>query len=436
MVDMEKLVSLCKRRGFIYPGSEIYGGINGFWDYGPMGVELKRNIKEQWWKNMVQNRDNCVGVDCAIIMHPDVWKTSGHVDGFHDPMVDCVDCKKRFRADHLEGTKCPECGGALTEPKQFNLMFKTHIGAVEDSQSVAYLRPETAQGIFVQYINVLNDSRLKPPFGIAQIGKSFRNEVNPRNFIFRSREFEQMEMEFFCHPKEADEWFEYWVKERREWYSYIGIKPENIRARRHEKEELAHYAKACVDLEYNFPFGWQELEGIANRQDFDLREHQKFSGKKLEYFDDETKETYIPYVIEPSAGVDRSILVALCDAYEEQVEPERTVLHFSPRIAPIEVGVFPLMKKPVLVEKAMEIEKKLRPHFRTFYDQVGSIGRRYRRQDECGTPCCLTVDYETIEKDNCVTLRDRDSLTQVRVPIETIIAEVRRFLDSLCEKKN
>jgi glycyl-tRNA synthetase len=427
-MEMKKLVSLCKRRGFIYPSSEIYGGINGCWDYGPLGVELKRNIKELWWRDIVLSRTNVVGMDASILMHPDVWKASGHVDSFYDPMVDCKSCKKRFRADEVAGGKCPECGGELTEQRSFELMFKTFLGAVEDKASTIYLRPETAQGIFVQFPNVLNDSRQKLPFGIAQIGKAFRNEINPRNYTFRSREFEQMELEFFIAPNGNKDWFEFWVGERMKWYKDVGIREENLRTREHRSEELAHYAKKCVDVEYNFPFGWQELEGIADRQDFDLSQHAKFSGKNLTYHDEKSGESFIPHVIESSAGVDRILLTLLVDAYDE--EPERVVLRFSPKTAPIKVGVFPLLKKSPLVERASELEKTLRESYTTFYDDVGAIGRRYRRQDEVGTPCCVTVDFQTLE-DDTVTLRDRDSMEQVRVPAKDIISEVSKFLRNM-----
>ncbi len=427
-MEMKKLVSLCKRRGFIYPSSEIYGGINGCWDYGPLGVELKRNIKELWWRDIVLSRTNVVGMDASILMHPDVWKASGHVDSFYDPMVDCKSCKKRFRADEVAGGKCPECGGDLTEQRSFELMFKTFLGAVEDKASTIYLRPETAQGIFVQFPNVLNDSRQKLPFGIAQIGKAFRNEINPRNYTFRSREFEQMELEFFIAPNGNKEWFEFWVGERMKWYKDVGIREENLQTREHRPEELAHYAKKCVDVEYNFPFGWQELEGIADRQDFDLSQHAKFSGKNLTYHDEKSGESFIPHVIESSAGVDRILLTLLVDAYDE--EPERVVLRFSPKTAPIKVGVFPLLKKSPLVERASELEKTLRESYTTFYDDVGAIGRRYRRQDEVGTPCCVTVDFQTLE-DDTVTLRDRDSMEQVRVPAKDIISEVSKFLRNM-----
>ena len=425
MIDMESLVSLCKRRGFIYQSSELYGGMNGCWDYGPLGVELRRNIKDSWWKNVVQDRLNVVGMDSSIIMRSEVWVASGHVEHFHDPMVDCKECKKRFRADHVEGENCPECGGELTGARQFNLMFKTHAGAVEDDASAVYLRPETAQGIFVQFPNVLNDSRQKLPFGIGQIGKAFRNEVTPRNFIFRSREFEQMEMEFFCSPEETGKWFDFWVQERLNWYYEIGIKKERLRVRPHAESELAHYAKQCVDIEYEFPFGWQELEGIADRQDFDLSQHQANSGKKITYFDESTKQKYVPHVIETSAGVDRILLTVMADAFEQ--EEERVVLRFSAITAPISVAVFPLIRKDPLQDKAKEIERGLRRRFRTSYDDKGAIGRRYRRQDEAGTPCCVTVDFDTLE-DNTVTLRYRDSMEQIRVNCDDIATEVDKFL--------
>ena len=432
-VKMEKLVSLCKRRGYIYPSSEIYGGVSGCWDYGPMGTELKRNVKEFWWKYMVRDRENVVGMDSSIIMHPEVWKASGHVESFADPMVDCTKCKKRFRADEAEGGKCPECGGRLTDVRSFNLMFKTYLGVVEDEASVVYLRPETCQGIFVQFLNVLNDSRQKIPFGIAQIGKSFRNEVNPRNFIFRSREFEQLEMEFFVSPDDGDKWFQYWVDERLKWYSELGINQKKLRFEEHPQKELAHYAKKAGDIMYEFPFGWKELEGVHDRTDFDLSRHSEFSGKNFTYKDDLTGKSYVPNVIETSAGVDRTLLAILVDAYAEEDEPERTVLRLSPIVAPVKVAVFPLLRRSPLKEKAREIEKTLRAHFTTFYDEVGAIGRLYRRQDEVGTPCCVTVDHQTFE-DNTVTLRDRDTLEQIRVSVDNIVEEVRKFLEELTRK--
>ncbi len=420
-VSMEKIVSLSRRRGFIFQSSEIYGGLSSCWDYGPLGVELKRNVKEAWWKAMVHNRDDVVGLDCSILMHPDVWKASGHVDGFSDPMVDCKVCKMRWRADTLETTVCPSCGGELTEPRQFNLMFKTFMGPVEDAASIVYLRPETAQGIFVNFQNVVNTTRKKLPFGIAQTGKSFRNEITTGNFIFRSREFEQMEMEFFCIPGTDEQWHEYWLSERMNWYLKLGIKPENLRLREHSKDELAHYAKACYDIEFMFPMGWSELEGIANRCDFDLTQHSKFSGKSLEYSDSESKEHVIPYVIEPSAGVDRSVLAFLCNAYCEEPDKDeiRTVLKLHPSLAPYKVAILPLSKKENLVKLAKDVHNSLRQQWITTYDDTQSIGRRYRRQDEIGTPYCVTVDFDSLE-DNQVTVRERDSMKQIRIPISEL----------------
>jgi len=420
-VSMEKIVSLSRRRGFIFQSSEIYGGLSSCWDYGPLGVELKRNVKEAWWKAMVHNRDAVVGLDCSILMHPDVWKASGHVDGFSDPMVDCKVCKMRWRADTLETTVCPSCGGELTEPRQFNLMFKTFMGPVEDAASIVYLRPETAQGIFVNFQNVVNTTRKKLPFGIAQTGKSFRNEITTGNFIFRSREFEQMEMEFFCIPGTDEQWHEYWLSERMNWYLNLGIKPENLRFREHSKDELAHYAKACYDIEFMFPMGWSELEGIANRCDFDLTQHSKFSGKSLEYSDSESKEHVIPYVIEPSAGVDRSVLAFLCNAYCEEPDKDeiRTVLKLHPSLAPYKVAILPLSKKENLVKLAKDVHNSLRQQWITTYDDTQSIGRRYRRQDEIGTPYCVTVDFDSLE-DNQVTVRERDSMKQIRIPISEL----------------
>ncbi|RMD83474.1 MAG: glycine--tRNA ligase [Candidatus Dadabacteria bacterium] len=421
-VTMEKIVNLAKRRGFVFPSSEIYGGLGSCWDYGPLGVELKRNVKEAWWRDTVTTRPDVVGLDCSILMHPRVWEASGHVANFTDPLVDCKQCKERFRADHVEGDCCPKCGGELTEPRQFNLMFKTFMGPVEDTAAQVYLRPETAQGIFVNFANVVNTMRLRPPFGIAQIGKSFRNEITPGNFLFRTREFEQMELEYFVKPGQDEPWFRYWLERRMAWYIDYGIRPENLRLRPHGPEELAHYAKSCSDVEYEFPIGWQELEGIANRTDFDLRAHMEYSGKDLSYYDDIAKERYVPYVIEPSAGADRSTLAFLVDAYDEEgpEEDRRVVLRLHPALAPIKVAVFPLMRKAGHPEKAQEIVEMLRPHFAVAYDQAGSIGRRYRRQDEIGTPLCVTVDYQTLE-DDTVTLRDRDSMEQERVAIADLV---------------
>lgn len=426
---MEKIVSLAKRRGFIFPSSEIYGGLSSCWDYGPIGIELKRNVKEAWWDCMVHRRDDVEGLDCSILMAPQVWVASGHLKNFTDPLVDCKECKKRWRQDKLDDpTKCPECSGELTEARNFNLMFKTFMGPVEDSSAVVYMRPETAQGMFVNFKNVLVSSRQKPPFGIAQMGKSFRNEITPGNFTFRTREFEQMEMEFFVPPQEDEKWYEYWKETRRNWYLQYGMREEHLRLREHEKSELAHYAKACADVEFLYPWGWDELEGIANRTDYDLSTHQEHSNKDLTYYDDQTRERYLPYVIEPAAGADRTTLAFLIDAYEEEVKENgetRVVLHFHPKLAPIKVAVFPLVKKEGLDEIAKKVEADLRESFTTFYDQAGAIGRRYARQDEIGTPFCVTVDYDT-KADNCVTLRLRDSMEQKRVKIEELEKEIRQ----------
>jgi glycyl-tRNA synthetase len=420
-VDMDKLVSLCRRRGFIFPSSEIYGGLSSCWDYGPLGVELKKNIKEAWWRATVQRRDDIVGLDASILMHPKVWEASGHVEGFSDPLVECKKCHKRWRSDELEGDKCPDCGGELTEPRLFNLMFKTFVGPVEDEASVVYLRPETAQGMFVNFENVLNTTRKRLPFGIAQIGKSFRNEVTTGNFIFRCREFEQMEIEFFVKPGTDKEWFDYWVEERLNWYMSLGIRKDNLKLREHTKEELAHYARECYDVNYLYPMGWAELEGIANRGDFDLVEHAKSSGKSLSYYDEESKEHIVPYIIEPSAGVDRTALAILCDAYDEDVADgeARVLLHLHPSVAPIKVAVLPLSRKETLAPLARDVYAELRQCWMTAFDEAQSIGRRYRRQDEIGTPFCVTVDFESLE-DKQVTIRERDSLRQIRVPIETL----------------
>jgi glycyl-tRNA synthetase len=465
MIDMDALVSLSKRRGFIFQSSEIYGGLGSSWDYGPLGVELKRNIRNLWWRDIVHLRDDIVGLEAAILMHPQVWKASGHVDRFTDPMVDCRACKLRFRADKLDEepwvhycpakkenkfevpagepckhcgsrrTLCPECGkGDLTDPRQFNLMLKTFLGPVEDDAAVTYLRPETAQGMFVNFDNVLQATRKKLPFGIAQIGKSFRNEITPGNFIFRTREFEQMELEFFVNPDDtvngqpADEyWHEWWIQERFAWYLRYGIRDGNLRIREHSKEELAHYAKRCVDIEYQFSIGWSELEGIANRTDFDLRQHSAWSGRSLTYFDEERKSHIVPYVIEPAAGVDRSLLAFLTDAYHvEEVRGEkRVVLRFHPEIAPVKIAVLPLLKKrEEIVARATAIRNELGRQWVTVYDDTAAIGRLYRRQDEVGTPYCVTVDVQTVgdpdggePPDHRVTIRDRDSMSQIRVPI-------------------
>ncbi len=492
---MDKLTALCKRRGFIFQSSEIYGGIGGFWDYGPLGVELKRNVKNAWWEDIVRKRDDMVGLDSAIIMNPKVWEASGHVGGFTDPMVDCKACKSRFRADRLftvrffseetgqpvhaagvqaetpeqaaqlaaekasskirrrlqkgyttrayapgnepgaeDKSLCPVCGelDQLTEARTFNLMFKTHVGAMEDSSSVAYLRPETAQGIFANYKNVLDTSRMKLPFGIAQIGKSFRNEINPRNYTFRSREFEQMEIEYFCRPDEADKWYAYWRDARYQWYVDHGLVSSKLHLRDHDPEELAHYAKGCADVEYDFPFGTSELEGVANRTDFDLSQHQQHSGKDMTYFDEETRQRFIPYVIEPSGGVDRTMLALLCEAYTEDEAPDdkgkmqvRTVMKLHPRLAPIKAAVFPLVNREGMPEAARKIYEGLQASaMACFYDAKGAVGRRYRRQDEAGTPYCITVDGQTL-RDQTVTVRERDSLKQERISADKVLQYVQ-----------
>lgn len=470
-MDMEKLVALCRRRGFIFQSSEIYGGINGFWDYGPLGVELKKNVKEAWWQDMVRNPPpgpdgqeiQMVGVDCTIIMNPKIWEASGHVAGFKDPMVDCKTegCKGRFRADQLAGMTCPlkpskapgqfeKC--QLTDPRQFNLMFKTFVGAMEDATSVAYLRPETAQGIFANFRNVLDSTRLKLPFGIAQIGKAFRNEINPRNYTFRSREFEQMEIEFFCSPAESMKWYEYWRDVRIQWYTRLGIKSDRLRPREQTEKERAFYSIGTTDIEYLFPFADepQELEGVAHRADYDLGQHAKFSGRDLTYFDEDAwnqsdrsiyggdkkkeqeakaKLRFLPHVIEPSAGADRFTLAVLCEAYaEDEIGGEaRTVMRFHPRLAPIKAAVFPLVNRDGMPEKADALYRKLKSEFNVFYDDKGAVGRRYRRQDEAGTPFCITIDGDTL-KDDTVTLRDRDTTVQVRVPLPGVAEEIRKRL--------
>ena len=436
---MDKIVSLCKRRGFVFQASEIYGGIGNTYDYGPLGVELLRRVKDAWWARVVTGREDVVGLDSAIIQHPRVWETSGHVGGFSDPMVDCKKCKARFRADDLENARCPEkpskrpgeCDGELTEPRSFNLMFKTNVGPVEDSSSVAYLRPETAQGIFLNFLNALNASRLKPPFGIAQIGKSFRNEITPGNFVFRTREFEQAEMEFFIPPDQNDHWYEYWKNERLQWYLDLGIRPEKLRLREHEADELSHYSIGTTDIEYEYPFGWGELEGIACRTSFDLNAHSEASGTDLSYFDPQTKERYRPYVVEPAGGINRMALTFLIDGYEEEPleKDTRTVIRLHPEIAPTTVAVFPLVKKDGMPERAREIEAELRrARLSTFYDEKGAIGRRYRRQDEVGTPFCVTVDGDTLTED-AVTVRHRDSMEQERVPTGEIQAWLREAIE-------
>jgi glycyl-tRNA synthetase len=415
--SMEKIVSLCRRRGFIFPSSEIYGGLSSCWDYGPLGVELKNNVKKAWWRAVVQQRDDIVGLDTSILMHPGIWEASGHLEGFSDPLVECKNCHLRWRADEFNGDVCPSCGGELTQPRQFNLMFKTFMGPIENEASIVYLRPETAQGIFVNFQNVVNTTRKKPPFGIAQIGKSFRNEITTGNFIFRSREFEQMEIEYFVKPGTDKEWFDYWLNERFNWYVGLGIKEENLKLRPHTSGELAHYAGECYDIDYQFPMGLAELEGVANRGDFDLVQHAKFSGKSLTYLDEAIKEHIVPYVIEPSAGVDRSVLAFLCDAYNEEPDKDeiRVVLHLNPNLAPIKTAILPLSRKEPLAKVAKEIYTDLRQYWITDYDDSQSIGRRYRRQDEIGTPYCVTVDFKSLE-DKQVTIRERDSMKQIRIP--------------------
>ena len=429
---MDKLVSLCKRRGFIYPSSGIYGGINGCWDFGPLGVELKRNIKDDWWYVFVRQRDDMVGLDASILMHPKVWEASGHVEQFHDMLVDCKQCRHRFREDQLEGDRCPDCGGELTEPKAFNSMLKTRLGVSDDSAVDTYLRPETCQSIFVDFKDVYSTSRMKIPFGIAQIGKSFRNEVNPRNFIFRSREFEQMEIEFFCKAEEEEKWFDHWMAGVWQWYLDIGLHEDKLRWFEHPKAQLSHYSKRTVDVEYDFPFGWGELQGLANRGTYDLAQHAKHSGKDLSFFDQQANERFMPSVIEPSAGVDRTCLAVLCQAYDEDEigGEKRVVMRFHPRMAPIKAAVLPLVKKDGLAEMAQDFEKKLRKRFTTFYDQGGAIGRRYRRMDEAGTPFCVTLDYDTKE-DDTVTVRDRDSTDQVRMKLD----EVADYIEKRCSSE-
>lgn len=453
-ISMDEIVAFAKRRGFVFPGSELYGGLANSWDFGQYGVILKNNIKKEWWRDMVQRRQEILGIDTAILMNPKIWEASGHLEHFSDPMVDCKKCKRRFRADdpslaqNLEAQKnqdkvsskyeyihtlpsCPVCGGKLSKPRQFNLMLETALGPLEAAGSKTYLRPETAQGIFVNFKNYLDTTRKKLPFGIAQIGKSFRNEITPGNFIFRTREFEQMEMEYFTKPQEADVWFDYWINQRMNWYQNLGVKKENLRLREHKKEELSHYAKKVADVEYNFPFGWAELEGVASRGDYDLKVHETFSKKDLTYFDEESKKKYLPYVIEPAGGVERCFLAFLIDAYtEEEVKGEkRVVLKINKKLSPIKVAVLPLIKKEPLQKIAKEIFSKMRESVMCEYDEVGSIGRRYRRQDEIGTPTCITVDFDS-EKDKSVTLRDRDTMKQERVKIDKIEEAVNKIVKS------
>ena len=427
MVDLDTLTSLCKRRGFLFQGSEIYGGLASTWDYGPLGVELKRNIKDSWWQTMVWERNDVVGLDSSVLMHPEVWKSSGHVSNFTDPLVDCLNCHQRWREDLLEDAFCPECGGDLTQARNFNLMFKTFVGPIEDESSTSYLRPETAQGIFVNFNNVQSSTRKKLPFGIAQIGKAFRNEITTGNFIFRTREFEMMEIEYFVHPNEDEKWHQNWIDDSFNWYISLGLKKEKLRIRKHDQDEMAHYSKATFDLEYDFPWGWGEIQGIANRTDFDLKAHIEGSGESLTYFDDSTGERFVPYVIEPSAGVDRAVLAFLSDAYTVENVPnakgghdERVLLKLHTSLAPVKVAVLPLSRNERLAPLAREVFDRIRTSgvARGFveFDDAQSIGRRYRRQDETGTPLCVTVDFTSLE-DGAVTIRERDTMSQVRVAI-------------------
>ena len=448
--DMDKMMSLSKRRGFMFQSSEIYGGLGSTWDYGPLGVELKRNVKEAWWRSVVTERDDMVGLDAAILMHPQVWVASGHVENFSDPLVECKECNSRFRQDHLleetgidpespkaetalKDLRCPNCGSELGPPRRFNLMFKTFMGPVEDTANEVFLRPETAQGIFVNFKNVLDSTRKKLPFGIGQIGKSFRNEITPGNFTFRTREFEQMEVEFFVKPSSDEEWLDSWVKSRYQWYVDLGIRPENLRLRKHGDDELAHYAKACYDVEYRFPWGWGELEGIANRGDFDLRQHQEVSGQDMTYFDESEEgddRRYLPYVIEPSGGVDRATLAFWLDAYDEEPDGDnvRVLSHIHRDLAPVTVAALPLSRNDKLLPTARSVYDILRKHFKTQYDDAQAIGRRYRRQDEIGTPYCVTIDFDTID-DNQVTIRDRDTMHQTRVPISELVDIIKDKLE-------
>jgi glycyl-tRNA synthetase len=428
----DKIVNLCKRRGFVFPSAEIYGGFRSTYDYGPLGVLMLRNVKDAWWRSMVQLRDDVVGLDAAILGPPAIWEASGHLKNFTDPLVDCRNCKERFRLDKLDDPHtCPNCGAkdSFTEARQFNLMFKTHAGPVENEGAVAYLRPETAQGMFVNFLNVLQTTRKKPPFGIAQVGKSFRNEITPQNFVFRTREFEQMEMEYFVPPGDAQRWYEFWCEERFRWYIDLGIPEDDLRLRAHDPDELSHYSSGTSDVEFRFPWGWDELEGIANRGDYDLTQHATHSGEKLEYFDQASGERYVPHVVEPAAGATRTMMAFLIAAYrEDEVNGEaRTVLALHPRLAPYKVAVLPLSKKDTLTPLAREVLAALQPHWMVDYDETQSIGRRYRRQDEIGTPYCVTVDFESLD-DKAVTVRDRDTLAQDRVPIDGLVDHLREKL--------
>jgi glycyl-tRNA synthetase len=437
-VSIDTIVNLCKRRGIVFPSSEIYGGLRSAWDWGPLGIELKRNVKNEWWKAMVHSRDDVVGLESSILMSPKVWEASGHVATFTDPLVECTNCHKRFRADHIDLDKaCPNCGqgDTWTEARQFNLMFKTHMGPVEDSANVVYLRPETAQGMFVDFMTVQQTSRKRIPFGIAQQGKSFRNEITPGNFVFRTREFEQMEMEFFVKPGTDEKWHQYWLDERMNWYLDLGISKDNLRLRKHDVDELSHYAKDTFDIEYDFPqMGWSELEGIANRTDFDLKAHSAHSGEDLSYYDPDTDERFVPYVIEPAVGVERPTFAFLIDAYREEEAPtasgkleKRTVLRIDKRLAPYKVAVLPLSKNADLAPSAEKLAAEVRRHFVCDFDVTGSIGKRYRRQDEVGTPYCVTFDFDSLE-DNQVTVRDRDSMEQERIPVDALVEFLRKRL--------
>ncbi len=426
-------MSLCKRRGFIFQSSEIYGGIGSLYDYGPVGVELKRNVKDQWWKSMVRDREDVVGIDASILMHPNVWVASGHVDSFTDPLAECDECHRRYRADLLDTNDCPDCDGILGSPRHFNLMFRTHIGPVEGDDNIVYLRPETAQAMFVDFDNVVNSSRVRIPFGIAQQGKSFRNEITPGNFTFRTREFEQMEMEFFCEPGTDEEWHRYWINFSMDWYADLGLRRSKLRVREHGADELPHYSKGSADVEFLFPWGWGELETISNRTDYDLKAHIQKSGKDLSYYDQPNNKRYVPYVVEPAMGADRSALAFLVDAYdEEEVKGDtRVVLRFHPNIAPYQVAILPLSRNAKLTPKAREVYDLVRSRFNTQYDETQSIGRRYRRQDEIGTPLCITVDFDTVESDDAVTIRHRDTMEQVRVPVAGLTHAIQHQLDGI-----
>ena len=440
-VDLKTITSLCKRRGFLFQSSEIYGGLASTWDYGPLGIELKNNIKASWWRNFVWSRNDIVGLDSAILMHPDVWKVSGHVENFSDPLVDCVSCRKRWREDQLESKNCPDCDGELTDVRLFNLMFETNMGPIKDENSSVYLRPETAQGIFVNFENVMKSMRLKLPFGIAQLGKAFRNEITTGNFIFRTREFEMMEIEYFVNPGEDEQTHLKWLDDFKNWYSDLGINSDNLRIREHKKTELAHYAKATSDIEYKFPWGWGEIQGIANRTDYDLQAHSKQTGQKLSYFDEKSSKHVVPYVIEPSAGVDRIFMAILLDSYHEEdvstsdgKSDKRVVLKLSSELAPIKVAVLPLSRKDVLSNLANQIHQEIKSSGVTTgiveYDDSQSIGKRYRRQDEIGTPICVTIDFDSID-DKCVTLRFRDTMEQIRVPMSNLTEQIRLNLKNV-----